>query len=829
MRRMRGREVVCFGAGWWLSGLSEECDCNIERCFSYAVDNNPDLWGTLRNIRGTTVEICSPQRLCDTASENTVVFITMERWMTVYDALERVPALKNAECYIAVLVGHCEFERFAYAADPAPVGFRMNPVPVIPRTIHYCWFGGKPIPGEFRRYIDGWRRLCSDYEVKEWNEDNYDISQNRYTREAHEAGKYGFAVDHTRLNILYNHGGIYLDTDVEVVKSFDELLYNDAFCGFHHFPHNNNYINLGLGFGAVKGHPMIKEMMAHYEDIGFPPYDEKLPLGWVYSPVFQTETLEKHGLVRNGQFQIVKNVAVYPAYYFDPLYTALHRLFRSPETYSVHHYAGTWVDRDRESEEKTKNRILLAREYEQSRLRKECGGQMSKPLVSWLMPAYNAEKTVRRALDSMLKQTYQNFEAVVVVEHACSDRTAAVCDEYSEKDGRIRVFVNEERLGIARSLNRGLDLCKGQYIARMDADDVSHPTRLEKQLAFMEDFPDTGILGTWCRVIRDDDVYIAKHPTDGEMIHTNLLFNNVLVHSTVMLRTEFLRSNRLEYPDGEAEDYALWAMPISKAKIACLPEILLDYHQNGNNATHVKFLEVRIASAAISKKAIRNELGVNADKYPDIYFGWRGNDAIPHDLKQFLLDGAKLLREIKAANARLHRFDDRALARTLEEQWAQTKRMARMSAVKADYGTADSETIDHAITELKGVLSPKTKAIIYGTGRYCTENLSKSNDRMLFEPVAFCDSDKGKQGTEFLGREIIAPERIRTLAHDCVFIASPLYAEEIRIRLISEFRISEERIWELPPADEIAFYCCARTSRNAIRSDRVDGETSIFE
>ncbi|MDR1584095.1 MAG: glycosyltransferase [Prevotellaceae bacterium] len=431
---------------------------------------------------------------------------------------------------------------------------------------------------------------------------------------------------------------------------------------------------------------------------------------------------------------------------------------------------------------------------------------MRNPLVSWLMPVYNSEKTLSRAMDSMLCQTYRNLEVVVVLEDNCTDRSFEICEVYASKDKRVRLYRNGENLGIARSLNRGLGLCSGKYIARMDADDVSHPDRLEKQVGFMETHPEVGILGSGCLVIGEKDTYIAKYPEKNRDIRAKLLFGTAFAHPTVMMNGDLFRRNNWKYPIDEAEDYALWAELITKTEMACLPEALVDYCLHEEQSISRKFTSVRMASAEISKKTIKRELSVEIDNYSYTYFGWRGMDLIPSDTKKYLADGAALLREIKRANNVRNVFDKNALCQVLREQWEITKRSARVSSFSLDFNEENPEKISCAFDEYKAILSKKRKVIIYGTGKYATESLGDENNLNLFDIVAFSDSDIKKHGAKFFGKEIIPPDMMSHISYDYILIASPIYEDEIRGLLVSRFLIPHEKILTLPSADDLSLY-----------------------
>ena len=332
----QGKEVVCWGAGGWLSFLSEKYDYEIEKSFSYVVDSNLALHGTIKNINGQKLTIKSPQYLFENLTQNTVVLITMRDWEIVYEMLENNELFMNTECYLAVMIHVYQLDTLTYSPF-VPKGYRMENEPQIPKIIHYIWFGGKSIPDKFKVYMESWSRFCPDYEIKEWNESNYDVEAHPFMRETMRQGRPGFTADYARFDIIYRYGGIYLDVDVELLRNLDELLYNRGFCSFHF----HDSVNLGHGFGAAKGHSIIKKLRDSYDNISFDERDEYgIP---IVSPIYQTETLVKCGLILNGQFQTIENMAIYPAVYFDAISRRTDRSFITENTFAIHHYAGSWL------------------------------------------------------------------------------------------------------------------------------------------------------------------------------------------------------------------------------------------------------------------------------------------------------------------------------------------------------------------------------------------------------------------------------------------------------------------------------------------------------
>lgn len=209
---------------------------------------------------------------------------------------------------------------------------------MIPRIIHYCWFGQNPKPKLAQKCLESWKRICPEYRVIEWNEDNFDISSApTYVQQAYSVKKWAFVADYVRLKVVYEHGGIYLDTDVEVLKSFDKLLEYSAFFGFE----GTDYINTGLGFGAVRNSPVVGELMTDYEHIPFFLSDGSYDL--TPCPVRNTTVLIRNGLLCNGTKQLLDGgTLVLPAEYFCPIDNATRILKKTKNTISIHHFDASW-------------------------------------------------------------------------------------------------------------------------------------------------------------------------------------------------------------------------------------------------------------------------------------------------------------------------------------------------------------------------------------------------------------------------------------------------------------------------------------------------------
>lgn len=234
---------------------------------------------------------------------------------------------------------------------------------MIPKVIHYCWFGGAPLPELAQKCIGSWKKYCPDYEIIEWNESNYDVTKNQYLREAFQAKQWGFIADYARLDVIIENGGIYLDTDVEIIKPIDNLLTEKAFVGFE----DSSHINFGQGFGGEKGSFFLKYVMdTSYGKRHMIRDDGSLDL--LPSPQVNTSAFVKKGLVLDNSKQELNGITVFPSDYFCPKDYLTRRLHITPNTYSIHHFDGSWLP------ESERYRIALRAKLYRFMPRKMAGG-----------------------------------------------------------------------------------------------------------------------------------------------------------------------------------------------------------------------------------------------------------------------------------------------------------------------------------------------------------------------------------------------------------------------------------------------------------------------
>lgn len=207
---------------------------------------------------------------------------------------------------------------------------------MIPKVIHYCWFGSGKKNNIIEKCIASWKKYCPDYEIIEWNESNYDVTKQSFMKKAHEAKKWAFVSDYARVDILYHHGGVYLDTDVELISDLDPFLQFDFYAGFE----SKAFVAFGLGFGSIKGHPVLKDILDYYDGLEFP--DNDFGLSMVSCPRIQTDALKKRGLVCNNHNQVIEGCHIFNTEYFCPMSFKTGEISITDNTVSIHHYDMSW-------------------------------------------------------------------------------------------------------------------------------------------------------------------------------------------------------------------------------------------------------------------------------------------------------------------------------------------------------------------------------------------------------------------------------------------------------------------------------------------------------
>lgn len=353
---MKNQEkIIMFGAGA-IGQITTPEILKEYQLLSYLdcyLDNDETKWGKSLIVCGEKYEIKSPAYL-NQCAVNSVILINISRFAEVKEQLEQMECTKKMTVYIMPMM--CIHNM---CTEPSGGNGIMTDRPLIPKQIHYMWLGRKPVPDNLQRCMDSWKKYCPDYEIIEWNEDNYDIGKHPYMVKAYESGAYGFVPDYARLDILYNYGGFYLDTDVELKRSLEKMRYQEAFCGVEKW----QIVNFGGCSGAVKGHPMIKKFLDARGDILF--IDELGNLNKNTCGFYDTRTILDEGYKVNGTSQSINGMNVYAYDFFHPYDYMSGLLNMTENTVSIHHFNGGWLD-----EKMKKQNELSAKRYLE--LYKEC-------------------------------------------------------------------------------------------------------------------------------------------------------------------------------------------------------------------------------------------------------------------------------------------------------------------------------------------------------------------------------------------------------------------------------------------------------------------------
>lgn len=221
---------------------------------------------------------------------------------------------------------------------------------MIPKKIHYCWFGKKRLPKELEGYIKTWRKFCPDYEIIEWNETNFDVDSHPFMKAAYEAKAWAFVSDYARLKIVYDNGGIYLDTDVEIMRNLDFLLVNQCFIGVQQL---GNLCATGLGFGAEVSNQVVLAMMKKYDDLIFD-INKKRELA---CPILNNSVIQSLGYKYVDEIVQLKHITVFPSKFMDPISPGNSKNLICEDTFFVHHYSASWENTRKRVKRRVINKI----------------------------------------------------------------------------------------------------------------------------------------------------------------------------------------------------------------------------------------------------------------------------------------------------------------------------------------------------------------------------------------------------------------------------------------------------------------------------------------
>lgn len=297
----------------------------------FIADADVHKQGESIQVGKNSIIVQSPERMKE-INDDFVILITGSRYEKIVEYLDSMEWLKDTDVFLLpqMLI---EKTRTIGKYDNCNIGTE----PLIPKTIHYCWFGDKEIPDRLKKCIESWQKYCPDYKVIRWSEENYNIEQHEYTKKAYEHKKWALIPDVVRLEVLLEHGGIYLDTDVELIKSLDSLLNQKGFVGVEKW----GIINVGGGCGVVRHHPMMLCLLEKRLGVTFERTDGSLNME--SSGSYETIPFIENGFIPNNTVQIINEMTVYSSDFFHPYDYMTKELSITENTYSIHRFAESWV------------------------------------------------------------------------------------------------------------------------------------------------------------------------------------------------------------------------------------------------------------------------------------------------------------------------------------------------------------------------------------------------------------------------------------------------------------------------------------------------------
>lgn len=292
--------------------------------------------GLIENLKGFA-DASDKEKLAQMDRDKTVILIAVTGYDEILGQLKADERLSGFEAVPSIYLEALYEDMLLLSAKKPPLNYRKNNKPVIPKLIHAIWFSGDPMPELYLRCLESWKEYAPDYEIKIWNMETYKPDQCLFFEQAIEHKNWAFASDYARADLLYRYGGIYMDLDVEMLRPIDDLLYNDAYMSFESL----DRIECGSGMGSRPGHPIIKEICESYEKRPYLKEDGT----WDNStcPVRYTQVIEKHGLKKDGGFQFVEDITVYPFEVLTGKSFDTGIIYSSDLSYTVHHHNGSWI------------------------------------------------------------------------------------------------------------------------------------------------------------------------------------------------------------------------------------------------------------------------------------------------------------------------------------------------------------------------------------------------------------------------------------------------------------------------------------------------------
>ena len=334
--KLKTKDIICWGSGKHFRNITFPFLCK-----SGLIEN---LRGFVRTSDKETVKLpdrayslFGKEELAEMNSHKTVILVTVAGYEEILKQLGSDSRLSGFEAVPSIYLESLYEDMLLLSVNKPPLNYRKHEKPMIPRIIHAIWFSGDPMPELYLRCLESWKRYAPDYEIKIWDMSTYKPDHCLFFEQAVDHGNWAFASDYARADLLRRYGGIYMDLDVEMLRPIDDLLCNDAYMSFESL----DRIECGSGMGARPGNAVIQEICESYEKRPYLKADGT----WDNStcPVRYTQVIEKHGLKKDGSFQFVEDITVYPFEVLTGKSFDTGIIYNSELSYTVHHHNGSWV------------------------------------------------------------------------------------------------------------------------------------------------------------------------------------------------------------------------------------------------------------------------------------------------------------------------------------------------------------------------------------------------------------------------------------------------------------------------------------------------------
>lgn len=450
---------------------------------------------------------------------------------------------------------------------------------------------------------------------------------------------------------------------------------------------------------------------------------------------------------------------------------------------------------------------------------------MTEVKVTVLMPVYNGEQFLPETIESVQAQTFTDWE-FLILDDGSTDRSAEIVRRYAEQDARIRFVQNEHNMGVARTLNRGLKLARGAYIARVDADDPLYRTRLAAQSTFLDAHPEVGVLGSGSVWERPDKTFIHfPGASSDEQIKADLPFENRLAHSTLMIRKAVLDRTGMEYdPSYKLEDYELWTRLARHTQFAVLRQPLIKHREYDGSVCGQMGDAFYQNCCRISKKYLSDVLETDFSAVPDRCFGFYKldpNQVVEGDAYEYLAQLFGVLAAVEAGNAKTGFLDKQRTLNFLKHVWNWT-----ISQLKANYrqdiglgvpyappektaGFVDTlygemqwfhlveQGLDPVAAIQAAIRGCRKTLVVYGLGQQFYSNwfpVDTPVQHARFSIVALSDKQAAYTGTDIQGVPVMLPEQLAQCSFDLVAVTPEVYFDTIKRELVQEYHLPEEKI-----------------------------------